>query len=239
MVIRDYLKRNLSDYFYAIAFVLAVSFALNQSAAQVTVFQSPPKAPVIILDPGHGGMDSGTKTADAVPESRINLEISRRLYDLFWLIGIECTMTRHEDKSLDTEGNSVRERKNSDLRNRVKAVNDQKNGILISIHQNHFSQSLYSGPQVFYGQLKESEALAQHMQGVMNSTLAPDSHRSCKPAQGIYLMEHIQRPGILIECGFLSNEAEAKKLVSEGYQKKIVCCIACAAAVYVHQAAVG
>lgn len=233
MSVREYLKHNISDYFYAIAFILAVSFTLSRSPAQVLSMQETSRIPVIVLDPGHGGSDGGTQTRDGIPESRINLDISVRLSDLMRLLGMQCVMTRQEDISLDTEGTSVREKKNSDLRNRVQAVNAWDNGILISIHQNHFSQSRYSGPQVFYSPTKDSEEFAGMMQDAMNAVLAPNSPRSCKSAGGIYLMEHIRRPGILIECGFLSNPEEGEKLQSAVYQKKIAVCIACTAAQFI------
>lgn len=239
MSVREYLKRNISDYFYALAFVLAVSFFLSQSPVPVVSVQEQVSLPVIILDPGHGGSDGGTQTENGVLESGLNLEIGTRLSDLMKLMGIECTMTRTSDVSLDTEGTTVREKKNSDLRNRVQAVNAVENGILISIHQNHFPQGQYSGPQVFYAQTNGSEEFAQQMQAAMNTALAPRSNRMCKSAQGVYLMEHIQRPGILIECGFLSNWEEAEKLQSSEYQKKLVGVIACAVSEYLLRSAVG
>lgn len=225
MSVRGYFRRYLSDYLYAIAFVLAVSFLLGQGDAAVFARQSPSPAAVIVLDPGHGGSDGGTQSAAGVPESHLNLEISQRVYDLLGLVGIDRVMTRQTDISLDTEGETVRQRKQSDLRNRVRLVNERENAVLVSIHQNYFDQSRYRGPQVFYAQTRGSEALAQQMQTALNTFLAPESGRSHKPAQGIYLMERIERPGILIECGFLSNEQEARLLTNADYQKKLACVI--------------
>lgn len=238
MGVRAYLKKNLSDYIYAVAFVLAISFVLCQSPVQMVSVPTPEKSPVIILDPGHGGMDGGTKTDSGVPESQINLQIALRLRDVLGLVGVDCAMTRTSDVSLDTQGSTIREKKNSDLRNRVSLVNEAENGILISIHQNHFSQSRYAGPQVFYASQSGSEELAQLMQDTMNGALAPLSNRVCKSAQGIYLMEHIQKPGILIECGFLSNPQEAALLQSAAYQKKLACIIASAASQFILGSAV-
>lgn len=239
MSVLEYLKRNLSDYFYAITFVLAISFVLSQSPAQVLSVHEIKSRPVLILDPGHGGSDGGTKTNDGVPESKINLEISRRLYDLMGLVGMNRILTRDSDISLDTEGSSVREKKNSDLRNRVKAVNERENGILISIHQNHFSQSRYSGPQVFFADTRDSEQFAEGMQQALNKTLGTPNPRVCKRAEGIYLMERIRNPGILIECGFLSNPEEAKNLQAPAYQKKLACIIVSATAQYLLGTAIG
>lgn len=225
MSVCAYLRRYLSDYLYAIAFVLAVSFLLGQGDTTVFARQDTNQAAVIILDPGHGGSDGGTQSADGVLESHLNLEISRRVYDLLGLVGMERVMTRQADISLDTEGQTVRQRKQSDLRNRVRLVNERENAVLVSIHQNYFDQSQYSGPQVFYAETDGSEALAQQMQTALNTLLAPESSRSQKSAQGIYLMEHINRLGILIECGFLSNAQEAQRLADAAYQKKLACVI--------------
>ena len=117
-------------------------------------------------------------------------------------------------------------------------VNQLENAIVLSIHQNHFSQSKYSGPQVFYAGNSESQFLAEQMQGQLNAVLAPESNRSCKKAQGVYLMEHIEATGILIECGFLSNPAEEAKLQQAQYQKKLCGVIASAAAAYIETSAV-
>lgn len=225
MSVRGYFRRYLSDYLYAIAFVLAVSFLLGQGDTAVFARQSQSPAAVIVLDPGHGGSDGGTQSAAGVLESHLNLEISQRVYDLLGLVGIDRIMTRQADISLDTEGETVRQRKQSDLRSRVRLVNERENAVLVSIHQNYFDQSRYSGPQVFYAETRGSEGLAQRMQTTLNTFLAPESSRSHKPAQGIYLMERIEKPGILIECGFLSNEQEAQLLTNADYQKKLACVI--------------
>lgn len=239
MSVWKYLKCNISDYFYAVAFVLAVSFALSQNQIQMVSVQDSSTAPILILDPGHGGTDGGTQSADGVLESTLNLEVSLRLRELLNFMGIDCVMTRSEDVSLDTQGTTVREKKNSDLRNRVKLVNETEDCILLSIHQNYFSQSRYSGPQVFYADTGGSEELALRMQETLNAALAPQSNRTIKSAQGVYLMENIQKTGILIECGFLSNPAEAEKLRTAKYQIELSCAIACAAAQYLHQSLVG
>ena len=236
MGVLGYLKQHLSDYFYAAAFVLAISFIFSQQPIQVFSLQQADAPVTIVLDPGHGGSDGGTQRPDGTPESRINLEISRRTADLLSFLGIRCIMTRNQDVSLETQGDTVRQRKNSDLQNRVSLVNHTENGILISIHQNFFPQSQYSGPQVFFSQTPESEDFARLMQSALNQTLAPDSNRVCKSAKGIYLMERISRPGILVECGFLSNPAEAAKLSEPGYQKQLACVIASTAALFISPA---
>ena len=109
---------------------------------------------------------------------------------------------------------------------RVNAVNETENGLLVSIHQNTFSDGKYSGAQVFYAAEGESQELAEQLQNTFCQTLNPGSNRRCKRADGVYLMEHIEKTGILVECGFLSNVQEEAKLRRSEYQKKLCCVIA-------------
>jgi N-acetylmuramoyl-L-alanine amidase len=135
-------------------------------------------------------------------------------------------MIRTTDKSVYTQGETIAAKKVSDLRQRVKIVNETEDAILISIHQNTFSESRYSGAQVFYGPEGESSILAEMVQGAFCKSLNPGSNRRAKKADGIYLMQHIDCTGILVECGFLSNKEEEAALHSPDYQRKICCVIA-------------
>ena len=114
----------------------------------------------------------------------------------------------------------------SDLKERVRIVNETENAVLISIHQNTFSDSRYSGPQVFYANTEGSKALAELFQNKLNSTLAPNSKRVSKKAESVYLLQNIEKTGVLIECGFLSNPTEEAKLRQIGYQQKLCAVIA-------------
>lgn len=184
-----------------------------------------PRKNCIIIDAGHGGEDGGAVSCTGLPESRYNLEIACRLNDLFHLIGHDTRMTRTEDISIYTKGESLSEKKISDLKERAKIVNSTENGILISIHQNNFSDSRYKGPQVFFSMNEQSRRLAKQMQSDLTACLCPGSKRMSKKSSGIYLMDHIKTTGILIECGFLSNPEEEANLRSASYQKKLCCAI--------------
>jgi N-acetylmuramoyl-L-alanine amidase len=163
-----------------------------------------------------------------VKESIINLQIALRLDDLMHLLGRETKMIRTEDVSVHTSGATVAARKASDLRQRAKIVNETKNAILVSIHQNFFTQSQYCGAQMFYNSHDDAKQLAQQLQNSFVTTLNPGSNRQIKAVDGIFLMEHIDRPGVLVECGFLSNPQEEARLRDDAYQKKIACVIASA-----------
>lgn len=180
----------------------------------------------IVLDAGHGGEDGGATSCTGVLESGINLEITLRLKDLFHLLGRETKMIRTSDVSVYTKGGTIAQKKMSDLKERARIVNTTPRAMLISIHQNNFSDNRYSGAQVFYADTQGSEFLAKQLQSTLIASLNKGSKRACKRCDGVYLMEHITCPGILVECGFLSNPAEEAKLRSMEYQRKLCCVIA-------------
>ena len=186
----------------------------------------------VIVDPGHGGVDGGASTADGVLERDLNLEVAQRVRDLLCLTGQRAVLTRTTEEDLHTEGDTIRERKVSDIRNRVALVNGTENGLLLSIHQNNFTDGRYSGAQVFYAGTEGSAQLAKLLQEQLVSALNPGSNRKCKKSDGVYLMEHIDCTGVLIECGFLSNVEEEAKLSCGTYQKKLCCVIAATVSQY-------
>lgn len=180
----------------------------------------------VIIDAGHGGVDGGATSCSGKLESAYNLEISLRLNDLMHLLGVHTKMVRTSDISVYTQGETIAEKKISDLKNRVKLVNETENALLVSIHQNTYPDSRYSGAQVFYAPKGEGQLLAEQLQTALVQTLNPGSNRRCKRSDGVYLMEHIEKTGVLIECGFLSNIEEEAKLRSDAYQKNLCCVIA-------------
>ena len=179
----------------------------------------------VVIDAGHGGEDGGAVSISGKPESIYNLEIALKLNDLFHLLGYRTKMIRDQDISVYRNGKTLAEKKVSDLKERVRMVNDTEGAILVSIHQNMFSDSRYHGAQVFYGPKGEGQALAERLQETFCQTLNPGSNRKSKKADGIYLMQHIHCTGVLVECGFLSNRKEAQNLEDPEYQRKICCVI--------------
>ena len=213
--------------FYLLAVVICIMLAGGGSSAVNVVSQNIPvdREYRIVIDAGHGGIDGGATSCTGVLESRINLEIALRLEDLMHLLGYDTVMIRRTDTSVYTQGQTIAAQKVSDLKERVRIVNQTENAILISIHQNTFSDSRYGGAQVFYANNEESRELANQMQNYLIRYLNPESHRKPKKASGIYLMDHIKHTGVLVECGFLSNPEEEAKLRSDNYQKKLCCVI--------------
>ena len=171
-------------------------------------------------------VEGETVSADGTRESDLNLSVVLRLEQLLALCGLDTELIRRTDASVYTEGSTVSERKASDLKQRVRLVQETPNPILISMHQNHFPEPKYRGAQVFYAEDPLSREKAQKLQDALITNLNPGSNRRCKSSEGIYLMQHIQKPGVLIECGFLTNSEEERLLRSQAYQKKLACVIA-------------
>lgn len=177
----------------------------------------------IVIDPGHGGEDGGATGVAGTRESDLNLAVSLRLQALLRLFGHEPVMVRTTDTAVYSAGaGTISEKKVSDIHNRVRLVNDTPGALLVSIHQNFFTQGQYSGAQVFYADDAYSRELAQQLQAQLRASLDPGNRREAKGAAGtVYLMNHIQTPGILVECGFLSNAAEEARLNTPAYQTRL------------------
>ncbi len=213
-------------YFLIISGLLIGIYGGNRAVTVISENLAIERKHCIILDAGHGGVDGGATSCTGKLESGYNLEIALRMNDLLHFLGWETNMIRTTDSSVYTKGETIAQKKISDLKERVRICNETENAVLISIHQNNFTDSRYSGAQVFYPSTKGSEELAKRLQDAFKSTLNPGSNRQIKKADGIYLMEHIACMGVLIECGFLSNAEEEAKLRSDDYQKQLCCVIA-------------
>ncbi len=207
--------------YYLLVAILCIGGASLSSGAVTAYNQTAgvEREHTIIIDAGHGGIDGGATSCTGVLESAMNLEIARRLNDLLRLLGMDTVMIRTTDTSIYTEGNTIAAQKVSDLKERVRICNETENAILVSIHQNTFSDSRYGGAQVFYAGTEGSHRLAQLLQEELSKTVNPGSKRKCKPGKTVYLLENIRCTGILVECGFLSNPAEEAKLRDAGYQQ--------------------
>lgn len=214
--------------FYCASFlIILVLVKFGDRAVTVIVEHSSVKdRSCIAIDAGHGGIDGGAVSISGIPESQINLQIAERLNDLLHLLGYKTFMLRTSDTSLHTDGTTISSQKISDLKHRVQMVEECDAQLLISIHQNTFSDKRYNGAQVFYHNDTDSISLAGHLQESFKQTINPDSNRKPKVVKGIYLMEHVPCSGLLVECGFLTNPQEELKLRSPEYQKAICSVIA-------------
>jgi len=177
----------------------------------------------LILDAGHGGEDGGAVSISGIPESQINLSIVEKLDNILCFFGDIPILLRSEDVSLhNSDAKTLREKKVSDLKNRVSMVNEIPNGVLISIHQNTYTDERYHGAQTFYANTEGAQNLAHHVQTTLKQSLQPNNERESKKiSDSVYLMNHVLCPAVLVECGFLTNAAEESLLLDPLYQKKL------------------
>lgn len=214
--------------FYLLVLIIFVGIAQGSSAAVTVISENAPveRSHCIVIDAGHGGIDGGAVSLSGKKESNINLAIALRLDDLLHFMGFETRMIRKTDISIYTQGLTIAAKKVSDLKERVRIVNETEGAILISLHQNSFSDTRYGGAQVFYANDEESRRFASQLQQTFNNALCIGSNRKVKSSAGIYLMQNIRTPGVLVECGFLSNPEDEAALQRAEYQQKICCVIA-------------
>ena len=167
----------------------------------------------IIIDIGHGGKDVGT-LCDSVYEKDINLSIAKQLEDELIKNGATVLLVRDDDYDLSSP--NARHRKRSDFDNRVKFINESKSDLYLSIHINYLKDKNYKGAQVFY--LDNNEYLANNIQKYLNMISPP---RSVKRVPDVYMYKRLKIKGVLIECGFISNEEERRKLQEITYQNNL------------------
>ena len=210
------------------AFLWLFLFDLYRESSVTTMYPSQFYEQLLILDAGHGGEDGGAVSLSGALESNINLAVVKRMDGVLGLFGVRTLLLREEDISLhDSNAQTLRQKKHSDLHNRVSMVEAQQNCALISIHQNSYPDGRYSGAQTFYAPTDGSRILAQTMQETLRSALDPKNNRLEKQIPDtIYLMNHVTCPAVLVECGFLTNPHEEQLLCSGGYQTKLAAVLA-------------
>ncbi len=177
----------------------------------------------LIIDAGHGGEDGGAVSPGGTVESNVNLAVALRMEQLFGLYGVNVRMLRDSDISLHSkDAETLRQKKVSDLHNRVEMIEATENATLISIHQNSYPSQRYHGAQVFFAPTQGSETLAATVQETLRITLDESNNRQpAKIPDSVYLMNHITCRAVLVECGFLTNPAEEQLLISSTYQTKL------------------
>jgi N-acetylmuramoyl-L-alanine amidase len=178
--------------------------------------------PLILIDPGHGGGDSGAVSGNSIMEKHINLSISLKVRDRLKDLGYEVLMTREEDKDFYGKGSDVYMMKRRDLNYRCRMKRDSNCDFFISIHQNYFSDRNCEGAQVWYSRNNESKIFAHMLQENLKMDLG-NNKREEKEAKDAYkiLRCYTNIPSVILECGFLTNPEEEKKLLTDEYQSKV------------------
>ena len=181
------------------------------------------KKGTVVVDAGHGGEDGGATGVHGELEKDINLAIALELQRLLEQHQFEVVMVRDWDTDLSDQNlPTVAQRKRSDLQRRLRLAEESGDCVLLSIHQNFFTENQYSGAQVFYSANDpRGAALAEAIRASIVETLQPENTRQNKVGEGVYLLEQCQVPAVLVECGFLSNPEEAAALADPDYQKQM------------------
>lgn len=200
---------------------IIVPIASKEKSIQIVAL--PVSNKVIILDAGHGLPDQGAESKNGVTENAINLVITLKVQKLLEQAGATVILTRSDENGIyDLDKNTLREKKVSDIKNRVKIGNNSSANIFVSIHLNKIPQSEYSGWQTFFKKNDEnSRKLAKLIQTNLNESIQRENKRQEHVITGKYIVDHVEIPTVIVECGFLSNPEEEELLQIDEYQDKI------------------
>lgn len=218
------------------ALTLLLGYAAGNRFSDTKAASAAPQYPVVIIDAGHGGEDGGASGSNGTLEKYLNLEMAFILRDMLTSNGVSVIMTRTEDvllydRSIDYHGR----KKQLDLKARLQISDDNPGAVFVSIHMNAFPQKQYSGFQVYYPQgSEESKALADIIQNTVKALLQPDNLRQPKTAgSNIYLLHYNKNTAVMVECGFLSNDAECQRLSEPAYRQQLSLALFCSIMEYI------
>lgn len=220
------LKKYISLILVTVVIIFALLFSKIQQVSSYNISQR--NLPIIIIDAGHGGEDGGAVAGDGTLEKDLNLQISLKLNDILTVMGYKTHLIRTTDTAIHSSGDTIRQRKISDIKNRFAIMNQYDNCLYISVHQNKFSDKNVYGAQTFYSpNNNESKILADFIQKSISGHLQPDNKRTIKKSgTDIYLLYNATKPTVMVECGFLSNDNELSSLKDISYQEKMAISIA-------------
>lgn len=183
----------------------------------------PVSGKVVILDAGHGVPDEGAQSSNGTTEAQTNLKITLKVQQLLEQSGCTVILTRSDDNAIyDIDSKTLKQKKISDIHNRVKIGNESSADIFVSIHLNKIPQSQYDGWQTFYKNGNEQgQKLATSIQNNLNESIQKENKRVPLKIDNIYIVKHVQIPTSIVECGFLSNPEEEKQLLDDEYQNRL------------------
>ena len=181
----------------------------------------------VLVDPGHGGYDGGARCRDSrVWEKELNLAVALQVKEALTQRGAAVVMTRTTDTDLCTENRPANlTKKRQDMQKRIAVAQENQADMVLSIHMNEYRVRSESGPQVFYREGSDSgRLLAGCVQAAMIDQLQPKKQRVAMA--GDYFILQLDVPSVLVECGFISNPAEEKLLLTKDYQHRLAQSIA-------------
>ena len=202
--------------------VFAFIFSMDKQNTVPTV-SLPVSGKTIVVDAGHGKPDEGAESSTGTTEAETNLKIALKLQNLLEQSGSTVILTRSDENAIyDYDSKTLRQKKISDIHNRVKIGNESSADIFVSIHLNRIPQQQYDGWQTFYNaQSSDGKKLAESIQKNLNDAIQKENNRVAKTIDNIYIIKHVEIPTTIVECGFLSNPEEEKLLLQDEYQDKL------------------
>ena len=206
--------------------ILAFGIQISSKEKQALIVETtatPASNKTIVIDAGHGSPDEGAESSNGTTEAEINLKIALKVQNLLEQTGSTVILTRSDENEIyDLESNTIRDKKISDSKNRVKIGNESSADIFVSIHLNKIPEQQYYGWQCFYNtKNKNSQKLAEKLQENLNKSIQKENKRKVMKLDTIYIMKNVEIPISIVECGFLSNPEEEKQLQEEEYQNKL------------------
>ena len=196
---------------------------IDNNNSTVPTVALPVSNKVIVLDAGHGIPDEGAQSSNGTTEAQTNLKIALKVQNLLEQSGATVILTRSDENAIyDLDSKTLKEKKISDIHNRVKIGNENSADIFVSIHLNKIPQNQYWGWQCFYKDGNEqSTKLAKSLQSNLNESIQKENKRVAMKLDTVYIMKHVEVPISIVECGFLSNPEEEKLLLEDSYQDKL------------------
>ena len=218
-------KKKIVIMFSILSLIVVACYVaiIPQKSNSIETVSLPVSNKTIVLDAGHGIPDEGAESANGVSEARINLKITKKVKLLLEQSGCKVILTRSDENGIyNLNSKTLREMKVSDIKNRVEIGNSSSADAFISIHLNKIPQSQYYGWQTFFKANDEkSEELAKSLQEELNSSIQKENKREALKISGKYIIDHVEIPIAIVECGFLSNYEDRQKLITNEYQKKV------------------
>ncbi len=195
----------------------------NLTNETIETTATPVSGKTVILDAGHGTPDEGAQSSDGVTEAETNLKITLKVQKLLEQNGCNVILTRSDDNAIyDLDSKTLRQKKVSDIKNRVKIGNESSADVFVSIHLNKISESQYYGWQCFYNTKSEKSIdLAKSIQESLNEAIEKENNRVAMKLNSVYIMKNVEIPISIVECGFLSNPEEEKQLLEDSYQERL------------------
>ena len=209
---------------FAIFMVIAVALSSKEENNNyIDTVSLPVSGKVVVVDAGHGVPDEGAEVGDGTTEAQTNLKIALKLQNLLEQSGCVVILTRSDENGIyDLDSKTLKQKKISDIRNRVKIGNESSADIFVSIHLNKIPEEKYYGWQTFYNKnSKEGQKLAKQIQANINEAIQKENKRIASKIENIYIINNVEIPTTIVECGFLSNSQEKELLLTDNYQNRL------------------